>query len=911
MQQIYRRTPDELEVFQPLPHPLPRRGGGLDPTFSQVKRVCKPLVSLGAGLIRSLKNLSMCAGLRMTPFEMGKKTEMIAPSQKSGRGPAHTFGLTKSGIKPPSPSGEGMGEGLKRCLFLFLFLLFALHLSAQQTATVFGRITDASEEQPVELVTVFVKGENTAVSTDEKGNYAIQVPAGRRVTLGFRRVAYKESSADVLPLEAGARFGLDVALAPVESNLEVVIRDRRLDDAGMVREKNIETLKLLPSTTGNLESVLPHIALGTNSGAGGELTSQYQVRGGNYDENLVYVNDFEVYRPQLIRAGQQEGLTFPNLDLVRDLSFSSGGFQAKYGDKMSSVLDIKYKRPDSLRASASASLLGASAHLEGSLKPRKDNYRAFRYLVGARYKTTRTLLGSLDVQGEYVPDFYDIQTYLTYDLSRNWQVGLIGNYNRSVYKFVPESLERAFGLVDFALQLRTAFEGQEVDDFTQAMGGVSLTYLPDRERNPLYHKFLASTWRSQENERFDILGYYILGQLEENLGSDEFGEIVNILGTGTQHTWIRNYLTADVRNAEYRGGIELQNDQAEAGLTRSHFLQWSVKWQNEQITDKINEWERLDSALYSLPFDTNFLLCAGYSKREIHLNSNRLSAFFQDTWTWRQDGVREIQVTAGLRGQYWGLNGDWFVTPRAQMLYKPLNIRKDISYRLATGLYYQPPFYRELRRALDGLVNTGVQAQKSAHAVGGFTYDFLWGKRRPVKMRLITEAYYKQMWDLVSYDLDNVRIRYAGANNSRGYATGIDVRLNGEFVKGAESWVNLSLLRTREAIDGVQHQVRNLGDLEGRTVKDVPRPTDRFFTFSTFFQDYLRKNQNIRMHLNFTVGRTAIRRRRQQRHLPQPLPLQTLSPGGYRLWVSALETGMAQSQTPAFPAVQPQYLGQP
>jgi len=736
---------------------------------------------------------------------------------------------------------------------LFLFLLFSLHLSAQQTATVFGRITDASEEQPVELVTVYVKGENTAVSTDEKGNYAIQVPAGRRVTLGFRRVAFKESSADILPLEAGARFGLDVALAPVQSNLEVVIRDRRLDDAGMVREKNIETLKLLPSSTGNLESVLPHIALGTNSGAGGELTSQYQVRGGNYDENLVYVNDFEVYRPQLIRAGQQEGLTFPNLDLVRDLSFSSGGFQAKYGDKMSSVLDIKYKRPDSLRASASASMLGASAHLEGSLKPRKDNYRAFRYLVGARYKTTRTLLGSLDVQGEYVPDFYDIQTYLTYDLSRNWQVGLIGNYNRSVYKFQPESLERAFGLVDFALKLQTAFEGQEVDDFTQAMGGVSLTYLPDRERNPLYHKFLASTWRSQENERFDILGYYILGQLEDNLGSDEFGEIVNILGTGTQHTWIRNYLTADVRNAEYRGGIELQNDQAEAGLTRSHFLQWSVKWQNEQITDKINEWERLDSALYSLPFDTNFLFVRRVLKTRNSLNSNRLSAFFQDTWTWRQDGVREIQVTAGLRGQYWDLNGDWFVTPRVQMLYKPLNIRKDISYRLATGLYYQPPFYRELRR-LDGLVNTGVQAQKSAHAVGGFTYDFLWGKRRPVKMRLITEAYYKQMWDLVSYDLDNVRIRYAGANDSRGYATGIDVRLNGEFVKGAESWVNLSLLRTREAIDGIQHQVRNLGDLEGRTVKDVPRPTDRFFTFSTFFQDYLRKNQNIRMHLNFTVG---------------------------------------------------------
>lgn len=741
----------------------------------------------------------------------------------------------------------------QKFLLPILLCLAPCLLSAQETATVFGRVTDASNDQPVELVTVFVKGGKTAATSDERGNFAIQVPANERVTLGFRRVAYKESSADVLPLPPNARFALDVKLAPTESNLEVVISERRLDDAGMVREKNIEALKLLPSTTGNLESVLPHIALGTNMGTGGELSSQYQVRGGNYDENLVYVNDFEIYRPQLIRAGQQEGLTFPNIDLIRDLSFSSGGFQSKYGDKLSSVLDVKYKRPDSLRASASGSLLGASAHVEGSVKSKKDSYRTFRYLAGARYKTTRLLLGSLDVEGEYVPNFTDVQAYLTYDLSRDWQLGVIGNFNRSRYNYVPESLVRAFGLIDYALQIRTAFEGQEVDDFTQAMGGVSLTYLPDRERNPLYHKFLASTWRSQENERFDILGYYILGELEENLGSDDFGEIVNILGTGTQQTWIRNYLTADVTNAEYRGGIEFQRDVTDEGLTRSHFMQWSAKWQNERITDKINEWERLDSALYSLPFDTNFLFVRRVLKTRNELQSDRFSAFFQDTWTWRKDGVRELQITGGVRGQYWTLNKDWFVTPRVQFLYKPLNTKRDISYRVASGMYFQPAFYREMRRP-DGTVNTDLAAQKSAHAVAGFTYDFLWGKRRPVKMRLITEAYYKQMWDLVSYDLDNVRIRYAGENNSTGYATGIDIRLNGEFVKGAESWINLSFLRTREAIDGVQHKVRKLGDREGRNVKDVPRPTDRLFTLSTYFQDYLRKNKNITMQLNFTVG---------------------------------------------------------
>jgi hypothetical protein len=737
--------------------------------------------------------------------------------------------------------------------FLSLLALLPFFASAQQTATVFGRVTDASDGQPVEFVSVYIKGGGKGVATDESGKFALQIPANQRLTLGFRRVAFKEASADVLPLQPGARFALDIALAPNQSNMEVVISERRLDEGGMVKEKNIQDLKLLPTTTGNLESVLPHIALGTNTGTGGELSSQYQVRGGNYDENLVYVNDFEIYRPQLIRAGQQEGLTFPNIDLVRDLSFSSGGFQAKYGDKMSSVLDIKYKRPDSLRASASASMLGASAHIEGSWKPRKDGFQAFRYLVGARYKTTRNLLGSLDVQGEYIPNFTDVQAYLTYDLNRDWQLGAIGNFNRSTYTFQPQSLARAFGLIDYALQLRTAFEGQEVDDFTQAMGGLSLTYLPDRERNPLFHKILTSVWSSQENERFDILGYYILGELDENLGSDNFGEIVNILGTGTQHTWVRNYLNADVRNVEYKGGIEFQRDNPEANLTRSHFLQWSAKWQNEAISDKINEWERLDSALYSLPYDTTVLLVRRVLKTKNELASDRFSASFQDTWTWRQDGVREVQVIGGFRGQYWTLNGDWFVTPRAQVLYKPLNTRRDVSYRLATGMYYQPAFYREMRR-LNGTVNTDLAAQKSAHVVGGFTWDFLWGKRRPVKMRLIAEAYYKQMWDLVSFDLDNVRIRYAGENDSRGYATGFDVRLNGEFVKGAESWVNFSLLRTRESIEGVQHKVRNIGDREGRNVKDVPRPTDRFFTFSTFFQDYLRKNRNVRMHLNFTVG---------------------------------------------------------
>jgi hypothetical protein len=740
-----------------------------------------------------------------------------------------------------------------KSFLLSLCLLISTSSMAQQAALVSGLVLDASNNQPIELVTVFVKGSNIATSTDENGRFSLKVPANQRHMVGFKRVAYKETTTNIVPLNPSAEFEIEISLAPSESTLEVVIRERRLEDAAMIRNKNIKDLRLIPSTTGNLESVLPHLALGTNTGTGGELSSQYQVRGGNYDENLVYVNDFEIYRPQLIRAGQQEGLTFPNMDLIRDLSFSSGGFQAKYGDKLSSVLEVKYKRPDSLRASASASLLGASAHLEGLAKMPGAGKSKLRYLVGTRYKTTRLLLGSLDLKGEYLPDFTDLQAYITYDVNTNWQLGFLGNFNRSVYRFQPQSLSRAFGLIDYALQIRTAFDGQEIDDFTQAMGGLSLTFLPQRKHNPLYHKWIVSSWKSWENERFDILGYYVLGELDTNLGSDNFGEIVNILGTGTQQTWVRNYLTVDVRNFEYKGGIELQNDVPKENLMKSNFLQWSTKWQIEHIDDYINEWERLDSALYSLPFDTSQLLVRKTLKTRNQLQSNRFSFFVQDTWTWRKEGVHEWQIVAGARGQYWNMNKEWFLTPRGQIIFKPLNTNKDITWKLASGLYYQPAFYRELR-APNGSLNRAVKAQKAAHLVGGFTFDFLWGKRRPVKMRLITEAYYKKMWDMVSYDLDNVRIRYAGFNDSKGYSTGFDMRLNGAFVEGAESWINLSFLRTRESLYGIQHKIRSVGQKEGTNVNDVPRPTDRLMNLSMFFQDHLRKNKNIKTHLNLTVG---------------------------------------------------------
>lgn len=733
---------------------------------------------------------------------------------------------------------------------LVFFVLTTWNLYGQ-TATVIGNVTDMVTEAPIELVTIYVDGTSRAVESDEAGYFQISVTVGESNELVFSRIGYKLTRFEVEALQEGETVRLNVQLVPMNSGLEVVVTESRVENLGMVKEE-VEELKLLPTTTGNLESVLPHIALGTSGGTGGELSSQYNVRGGNYDENLVYVNDFEIYRPQLIRAGQQEGLSFPNIDLIRSLSFSSGGFQSKYGDKLSSVLDIKYKRPDSTAASVGLSLLGGSAHLEGSKRLGKEEYRRFRYLLGARYKTNAYLLGSLDTKGEYIPNFLDVQGYFTFDISRDLQLGLLGNFNESVYKFRPTTRSTALGLIDFALQLNSEFEGAELDDFTTGLGGVSLTYLPDRKKNPYFLKLLASVYRAEESEKFDILGYYRLSQIETSLGSENAGEEVFVLGTGVQHLYTRNFLQSTVANIEHRGGYELQlaND---LNLSKSHFFEWSIKYQQENIFDRINEWERLDSAGYSLNFNEEKVEVKNVLKTRNELVSSRISGFLQNTYTFQKPGEKEIRLTTGVRAAYWDLNHEYLISPRAQLLYKPLLWKQDISFKLATGYYAQSPFYRELRRP-DGTVNRDLKSQKSIHVVGGMTLDFESKNRRSTKFRMIMEAYYKRLWDLVSYDIDNVRIRYSGENDAQGYVMGIDMRLNGEFVKGAESWINLSFLQAREALDGVQHEKISEGGKNRKDVKYVPRPTDQLMTLSVFFQDHLRRNENLKMHFNFTFG---------------------------------------------------------
>ncbi|MFK7947602.1 MAG: carboxypeptidase-like regulatory domain-containing protein [Saprospiraceae bacterium] len=728
---------------------------------------------------------------------------------------------------------------MKYIIITFLFCLSITTIQAQ-SATVFGKVTDSENRESIIGATIIIVDASRGASTDKNGRYELKISANQDVIIEISYVNYNKFR-DTINLKPGEKLEKDFNLE-LQIGDEVVVTAERTND-GMLNE-GVEALELLPIASGNLESALPTLFMGV--AASNELSSQYSVRGGNYDENLVYVNDFEIYRPFLIRSGQQEGLTFPNVDLIRDLSFSSGGFQAKYGDKMSSVLDITYKVPDTTRASVTMGLLGASAHVEGSVKKKSDSTgrQRLRYLFGARYKTNAYLLNSLDLVGEYNPQFTDFQGMITYDINDDWQLNAIGNYSRSVYQFVPESLTSTLGLVNFALQFRVAFDGQQVDDFTTGMGGLSLIYYPE-EKN-YFLKFLTSTYQSRENERFDLIGQYLLGQIETDLGSDNVGEIVGILGIGTEHNFARNYLTANVYNAQHKGGWEIKNE----NNGNTNFIEWGAKFQNETIIDELKEWELLDSAGYSIPFDTNNVFLSETIKTDIFLQSNRFSAFVQNTWNVR-DSTKDLNLSYGVRAQYWDLNGEFIFSPRAQMVYRPLKAKRDVTFKVASGLYFQPPFYRELRNQF-GEVNTDLLSQKSFHILAGGTWDFLVGDK---EFRFIAESYYKYLWDLVAYDVDNVRIRYYGDNNASGYATGIDLRLNGEFVPGAESWVNLSFMRTRESFDGVQHLLRQIGrPNDTMQVADVPRPTDRLFSLSMLFQDYLPQNENFKMNLNLTVS---------------------------------------------------------
>jgi len=706
------------------------------------------------------------------------------------------------------------------CISL-VFLLLTCY-SYAQTATVTGVVKDDSKHL-LETASVSVEGTNIGAYTDTKGVYKLTVPADSDLIIVFSMTGY-ETFKKQIRLTAGSSTELNSELKKKKNTLNTVVKvAERREEAGNVR---LDISKAHPLPTVGFGSEIEGL-IKTMVGSNNEMTSQYSVRGGNYDENLVYVDDFEIYRPFLTRSGQQEGMSFVNADLVSGVNFSVGGFQSKYGDKMSSVLDVTYKRPTEFGGRVTASLLGAALSLEGASKNQK-----LTYLVGLRQKSNQYLLQSQPTKGVYNPSFTDFQGQINYKFNSRWEIEAIGNYARNRFNFIPEEQTSSFGLVNKAYQLHVFYDGSEIDQFDSRFGGISTTYHPN---NRLKLKLLASGFQTNEQETYDISGEYLLGELETDLGKKDFGQVKTYLGTGVIQDHARNYLKVNVGNIAHRGSYDGSN----------HFIQWGLDANVTNISDKLHEWERRDSAGFTQPYSASTLNLTRFYSSSADFNYMRYSGFLQDNI--RFNDSLGLTMSIGVRFNYSTLNGEFLVSPRAQFAYKP-KWKRDIVFKLAGGLYQQPPLYREMRD-LNGNVNTGLLAQKSYHIVLGSDYNFK-AFDRPFKFT--TEVYYKGMWDLVPYEYDNVRIRYFGKNDAVGYAYGGEIRLYGDIVKNATSWISLGVMNTMENITDDKIVYKNTAGTDSATIYPgyVPRPSDQRFMLGMYFEDYLPRWKNYKMHLN-------------------------------------------------------------
>jgi hypothetical protein len=724
---------------------------------------------------------------------------------------------------------------------LRLLLLLLLGLSAEglrgqaaDPATVYGRVTDEAGA-PVADANVVVFGQaGVGAVTDVDGRYSLEVPSGEPVTLVFTHVSYDDDLRR-LRLDPGKYYRYDPVLAE-RTLIEVIVDDQR-EREEFIQSIPVESIEYVPNPAGDpIIAALKQLGAASNN----ELSSQYSVRGGNYDENLVYVNDFEIYRPLVIRAGQQEGFPFPNYQLTERIAFSAGGFEARYGDKLASVLDITYKKPRDFDASLALSLLGGQGHVE------VGNGENFGFLLGVRHRDNSYLLNAQNTSGQYRPSFTDVQALLNWDISDTWEMEVLGNLSRNTFRFIPETRSTSTGLVNQVIRLDVFFEGQERTGYLTGMGGVSFTHRP---REGLRLKYLASAYRALEDEQFDIIGDYFLGEVEENLGEDDFGQVAFGIGTGSFQNYARNRIDSWVGNVAHKGFLE-------TGEGR-HFVEWGGRYQREVIEDWINDWTRIDSAGYSVPQNGEQVQLDLVLKGNNRVSSNRLEAYAQDTWT-PDEGRLDWSLTYGARLNWWDLNGEFLFSPRVQAAFRPDWQRpdstdRDVVFKVAGGLYAQPPFYRELRD-LDFGLNTDVRAQKSAHLVLGGDWRFRAFDR---DFAFAAEAYGKYLWDVVPYEIQNVQVRYYGANAARGYVAGLDLRLNGELVEDADSWISLSILQTAEDLDELA-----LAAIFGALDEDgnpndrgfMPRPTDQRVNVGMFFQDYALNNPNFKVHLNFLFG---------------------------------------------------------
>ncbi len=707
-----------------------------------------------------------------------------------------------------------------------ILLLFVTRgLLAQESGLVRGIITD-SLDQAIELANVTLLGRQEGTMTGEDGTFEIRIPSNRSFTLVVSCVGYRTEQFSVR-LQAGQTDKRRIVLRRDVKSLDEVSVTARQERASTFRRINIEELNYMPTTTGKVEAIIKSQAGVSSSN---ELSSQYSVRGGNFDENLVYVNDIEIYRPFLVRSGEQEGLSFINSDLVSSVKFSAGGYDARYGDKMSSALDITYRKPKKFAGSASLSLLGASVHLEGSSRDQR-----FTYLAGYRYKTTSYLLNTLQTKGDYKPQFSDFQTLLSWRLTRRLEVSFLGNYSSNKYRFIPSETDVEFGTKDLPLNLKIYYEGQEVDQFDTYLGALSVHYRPTRNTSL---KFIGSAFRTSERETFDILGQYWINELDNTIQSETFGDSILNVGVGSMLSHARNYLDAIVVTASHLGSYQ----------TGRNRLQWGLNARYQDFFDRIREWELVDSSGYVLPDLEDRIEMSRFRSSEQQIAYGQMSAFIQNTLEINSKKA-DYFITTGIRGTLWDFNRTLMVSPRVTISTQPF-WERDMMFHLSAGYYFQPPFYKEMRRP-DGSINENILPQRSIHLLVGGDYIFsMWD--RPFK--LTGEAFYKWLDDLIPYKIENVRIRYAGENISRGFARGIDFKLNGEFVHGAESWMTLSLLQTREDVEG---DVAYIFDGEGYVFTEAgkfPRPTDQLFTFGLYFQDYFPNNPDYKVHLNAFYG---------------------------------------------------------
>lgn len=710
-------------------------------------------------------------------------------------------------------------------LLLFLALFSFSHFLVAQSAIVRGVILNEDNE-PVENVSIISEIETT--QSNQNGFFEINIPGNKNTTITFSHLSHKSIEVSLRLNDSEDYEFNPVMTVNIQQIGEVVINAKKRKEVEGIQTISPKQIRLIPGANAGVENILKSLP-GVNSN--NELSTQYAVRGGNYDENLVYVNEIEVYRPFLIRSGQQEGLSFINTNLIQNVDFSAGGFQAKYGDKLSSVLDITYKKPIAFGVGLDLSLLGGSATVETV----SENGN-FSTISGIRYRDNSLLVNSKQTETNFKPVFADFQTYLTYKFSNKLQLNFLGNISINKYDYEPLTRQTNFGTITNPIALIVFYDGQEKDKYSTVFGAFKANYFLNEK---LTIKLIGSAYHTVEEEHFDILAQYALGEVNSNIGDNNLGEVEYIEGVGSQLNHARNDLDALIFNLEHKGIYEKKGD----------VIEWGIKFTHEDIRDRLREYEVIDSAGFSIrppfpEFQNNQPYTPFTGPLEPFTNIeatnvakiNRLSEYIQ--WSRKTFwGNNEIWLNAGVRSHSWRVSGESIeskaqtvLSPRGQFAIKP-QWDKDILFRLAAGMYYQPPFYRELRDST-GTVQPSVKAQKSFHIVAGNDYSFkIWN--RPFK--LITEAYYKHLTNVNPYTLENVRIRYQATNNAVAYAYGLDMRLNGEFVPGTESWVSFGYLKTEENIEERGY---------------ISRPTDQRLKFAILFQDYIPVIPNLKMQLN-------------------------------------------------------------